>query len=149
MVCVENTRPSTLKLRFGVTLAPGVNAVDRFAWGRCKSDPITKHYLSHRFIRVVSGPEKTETPKAAGARPKPEVGPEPRTPGAGPAPLSKAEPLEKGHVGIDPAGMLAKEVIEYVKACDDSQELLDMLPEVARVTVREAVEARLRELGGD
>lgn len=54
MVNVRNNKPGKLKLRYGVVLAPGENAVEDSQWAQCKDDPITRHYLSHRHVEVLA-----------------------------------------------------------------------------------------------
>ena len=47
MVRVINKGKGKLNLRFGVSLPPGAEVeVSPEMWGKCKDDPITKHYLS-------------------------------------------------------------------------------------------------------
>lgn len=136
MVAVENTRKNTLKLRFGVTLDPGVNDVDCDAWSECKKDFITKHYLQYRYVKVISD--------------KPPSPPEPPEQGNHGVQLPEASCLipEQPEPQLAVTELKAKEAISYVGECTDAPELEELLAHEKRVTVREAINRRLHELSG-
>lgn len=132
MISLENNGQGKLNLRFGVSLAPGVTDVPEDAWEKCKSDPITKHYLSTLQVRVVSG---SAMPAA--------------TPQTRSGPAKTAEPDTPPEADFDLADMKAKEAVEFVKHCADVKLLEVALLYESRTTVLKALNKRLDELVGE
>ena len=148
-ILVDNSGRGTLNLRFKVSLKPGVNKVDSDAWDQCKKDDITKHYLSSRQVRVVSGDAK---PTA-----KPEPPPVAESNAAavvsfmskGDDDADDGDEVENEDVIGDPETLLkmnAKDAIAFVKGFSNYEQLEAMLEVDERSTVAAAIEKRLSEL---
>lgn len=135
MIRVENSGKGPLKLRFGVVLSPGVNNVDPTAWDKCKSDPITQHYLNPAVGRVkVLGIESSLNNKG------------PSSPAATHEDENSSSPSNGGEEEA-PKRMSARDTKKYVKTCRSPEVLHKMLEEEDRTSVKDAIEVRLEEIG--
>lgn len=126
-VVVRNTGRAKLNLRYGVSLPPGDTEVDCEAWGKCRVDPITRHYLEYQSILVVRN--------SADDLPNPE----PEMPSD-----ADVESPEDGPGILD---MKAKDAIAFIKGCSLTSDLGFMLMHEERTTVLSALHKRLEELG--
>ena len=162
MVTIHNATKSKLKLRFGVFLQPGDNGVDRDAWAKCKDDPITRHYLSHRRVWVVA----TSSEPAAAPKPPAEpivtveakaepvsIAPELKTKEDEVADADEEDEATDPSIAVTENGasrMKAKQAIAMVEEAKDirASTLRQMLTTETRPTVRAAIERRLDELKG-
>ena len=131
MLCVENSGRGRLNLVADVGLMPGVAEVDEKATEKSKKHRTTKHYLSTRQVKVVSGPQvEAPTPAVAVSDTPPEGD----------------QPVEESQKVVSLLGMSAKEAIAFVKKCEDSDLLLSMADEETRSTVDKAINDRLNDL---
>lgn len=139
-VMVQNFGSGRLNLSGGVSLPPGqIVKIGVRVWEKCLEHPITKFYLSSGQVRVVSGSVEVEpSPKVVAVEsPHPEPDTQPDIP----------IPEDEKDAGDGIAGMKAKDAIAYVRDCDNVEELEEMCDVEKRLTVVDAIDDRILELG--
>ena len=139
MFLIENTGQVKLRLRFRVTLMPGMNEIDEDAWSLCRDDPITSCYLATGRVRVCKSPGK-EKPCAGEV---PQVLPVP-TPAASPE-SGPVHQCEQKHTSSS-VRMDATDARSFVKKCRRPDVLQRMLEAEPRVSIRTVIEKRLQQL---
>ena len=150
MVVIENTGRTKLKLRYRVSLLPGLNEVDVDAWSLCRRDPITQHYLGVGRVRVHGVPSIEVQPELPFD--KKESAPEPAVvEKQKQEPIPASEPIASrgngnGERPSVPTGMSAVDARAFVKACRRPDVLERMLSLETRGSVVTAIEKRLQQL---